>query len=260
MAAQLLRRLFHRAEAHNDFGLDRSPLFPFTTPVVTCHNKTFIVLLRQTQVFFRQIFVAANLEDQVKEIEAVCSRLGIDYKQLADAAGINRETMRKYAMGYQPMPDDKRSALKLVEDIRRLQNDHGTLHDRPSKDNPAATYSLLETDTLMRSLADLAGKLPNLTHPERLIVLTNLVAMINELRNREFHLTRMSPELQEIADGSAAVAHQRALRATRESKQSSPTDGTTGHKSHEDPGNKPPKPAVRKPKADESEGQGKAHT
>lgn len=121
---------------------------------------------------------------QMKEIDGVIRRLGMTgYEELAEAAAINRETMRKYAKGYQVMPDPLLHALKLVEQNRRLLGAKG--HKMSTPKTIAISYALMETKTLLDSLSELAGRVKKVSANDRLAVLGNIRAIVDELEARE---------------------------------------------------------------------------
>jgi len=131
--------------------------------------------------------MAKNLEEQAAGIAEICGRLKLTNDELADAAGINRETMRKYAKGYQPMPESALHALGLVEQLRNLQAQQ--TQETPETRHLSAAYAHLELLTLMKNFAEMAGKLSNVSESERKYFLGNLRAILDELEERERGLT-----------------------------------------------------------------------
>lgn len=105
-------------------------------------------------------------EHHVREVKQICQRLGIEPSDLADAAGINRETMRKYVGGYQPIPDDKMAALRLVEENRRLQGGR-TKEDSPPYRITSVSVELMP-DGIIQALLDVfTSKLKDTQGAER---------------------------------------------------------------------------------------------
>lgn len=150
--------------------------------------------------------------DQVEEIEGIVKRLGMaGHEELADAAMINRETMRKYANGYQPMPAPLRKAIQLVEENRKLQS--SPMRETNQSPGVFVSYNLMETPTLMSSLSDLASKLRKASNQDRKYVIGNLRAMLDELESRELTGALKLDESEERALGTAPAA----LRIVRES-------------------------------------------
>jgi hypothetical protein len=126
--------------------------------------------------------VSEDFKEQKDLIAGICQRLGVDYKELADAGGINRETMRKYAGGYQRMPEKISILLRHIE-TERTKN---TRADDRSNPSPAgAAFGMLETETLDKSLADLATRLKKAAPHERKFVLSNLQSVLDELQQRD---------------------------------------------------------------------------
>lgn len=143
-------------------------------------------------------------EQQISAIEEMCKRLSLDPEGLADGAGINQETMRKYANGYQNMPDWAWNTLRLFEENRRL---HGQLlREDSSRKEPssAAWASNLETDTLQKNLSELAGKLARVAAVDRKYILGNIRAILDELEERD--LRGASSTVEDAAQRGLKVA------------------------------------------------------
>lgn len=122
--------------------------------------------------------------EQMGEIERIVKRLGMkDYEELADAAVINRETMRKYANGYQPMPAPLLNAIRLVEQNRILQS--GQSRDSAAPKSLSVSYSLMEIPNLINNVADLATKLRQVSPQDRKYVIGNIRALLDALEDSE---------------------------------------------------------------------------
>jgi hypothetical protein len=134
--------------------------------------------------------------DQKAIILGFSERLGLDYQGLADAIGINRETMRKYLGGYQPMPPVIKRSLELLQKVRN-STIHPVLKDEPASGQIAAIYTHLSTETLLSSLSDLATKIKTAQKGDRRFMLLNLGAMVEDL------LSRMANEAQTKASGGS---------------------------------------------------------
>src|SRR3569833_2134577 len=129
-----------------------------------------------------------KFQEQVEQIEGIGRRLGLDlgsprwFEELADAAGINRESKRKYVGGYQPMPQDKLAALRLVEENRRLQ-----IGAAPSPDLPqhiVEAYSMMPTDAVASTLAHIAAQVQQAGPEQGLRFLLHIRAMVEVLEKR----------------------------------------------------------------------------
>lgn len=127
---------------------------------------------------------------QEELITGICQRLGIDYRGLADAAGIKHETMRKWAKGYQRMPDHIAVLLRHIEQQSVFP---GRVEEKENRSPSAAAYELLETETLQKSLLDLSSKLTRCAAHERKYVLSNVRAIMDELDERELKVNSSRP-------------------------------------------------------------------
>lgn len=125
----------------------------------------------------------AKLEGQIKELQEMCSRMGVTYEELADEAGINRETMRKYFKGYQPIPDDKLGFLKMVEERRRLRGPLIREEGVPYRITTIA-LDLLPDAIIDQIFKTLATKLTETVEPERGRIMQALLAVTQDLQRR----------------------------------------------------------------------------
>jgi hypothetical protein len=190
-----------------------------------------------------------KLQNQVEEIAGICHRLGISYEELADAAAINRETMRKYSNGYQPIPEATLRALHLVEQLRTLLAKQEK--ETPETKHVATAYSHLELDTLMKSFAELAAKLNRVSANDRKYVLGNLRAILDELDERERKSASLTPDDASLLAAKKALAevekpgvvYGRSRRAASTSGKSASPSSRVREGSGDQPA--PPKPAPK---------------
>jgi hypothetical protein len=122
--------------------------------------------------------VATRHPEQVEEIEGICRRLGIDWAELADAAALNRETMRKYANGYQPIAPSVMRALRLVEENRILRERDAAPPEL------AQAYSLMDTPILVQHFVGLVNEKLGAASYDWPRVIPNLRAMLDDLAAR----------------------------------------------------------------------------
>lgn len=205
--------------------------------------------------------------DKVRELEGILQRLKMGYRELADAAAINPETMRKYVRGYQTIPDDKMAHLKQIELVRNMQGSQ--VNEEPvAYRTGAIRLGILPNDALDYLFSLLAAELTRQSEPKRSQIIQALKEVTDEQRERgrlpsdprDEARKKLSPDLREIASGMEAVAEQSVRRDLRESQQSPPTGGQRAHGKRTASGDTGPESAVPKGKADGSGGQSKAHT
>jgi SOS-response transcriptional repressor LexA len=97
------------------------------------------------------------------------ARMGIDYRELADRAAIEPETMRKLAKGYQRASDSLMQSLRNIEQMQKLYavpvkgTDHGhTLHNeerKPAKGQRVPVVSFSRAGAQGFDYTDLANQI-----------------------------------------------------------------------------------------------------
>jgi predicted transcriptional regulator len=121
-----------------------------------------------------------KLAAQKTFIEGICDRLGMDYQQLAEVAGINPETMRKYAHGYQKMGDTAGLLLQHIEK-EHLHDKSRMKHLTRVDETLASAFAYMDSATLDDNFKGIAAKLPGTSGAGRRDILGNLRAMLDEL-------------------------------------------------------------------------------
>jgi hypothetical protein len=88
-----------------------------------------------------------NLEAQTKEIAAVCKQLGIDRDTLADRIAISRETMRKWAGGYQKASESSMQSIRNLLRMKQFFLREDSVNYSPAAGTPdARRFGMLLTD------------------------------------------------------------------------------------------------------------------
>jgi len=123
------------------------------------------------------------------------NRLGLTQEDLAEKSGVSLRSISNYEKGDLPTLE------QLFKLAQALQVEPGyflgdeikemiEMHDR-GHPGAAGVYSHLETGTLMKSLAELSGKVAKVADHERKYLLGNIRAILDELEDREL---RHSPQ------------------------------------------------------------------
>lgn len=130
-----------------------------------------------------------RFKEQSEEILAICKRLGFTLEDLADRSGVQPETLRKYARGYQKASDRAMHSFRNVELMSRM------FKEPPPR---AGHYRLMALEVLQQHLTDLTIKLRTAPPPERDHILEELRDMVVELAGRVVE-TKELTEAQGIA-------------------------------------------------------------
>lgn len=125
-----------------------------------------------------------NFPDQVRWLKELGQRLGYDvdsarwYEAVANDAGINPETMRKWVGGFQPMPDSRRKTLELVEESRRRQ----AKDKEPTGQQIAEAYGFMSWQALLEAFANLAQGMKTATLERQMNYLPHLEGMLSQIK------------------------------------------------------------------------------
>jgi transcriptional regulator with XRE-family HTH domain len=139
-----------------------------------------------------------------EEIEGICGRLGITRDELADRAGIKRETMRKIANGYQPASERMMTLIRNVEKMAQMFQERPTAANTSTPERPS-TFRWMEPATLAKHFRHLTVQLEKAQPHERKHIIGNLREMLDEMEARELRGPTKPPTSSPPRSGAAEL-------------------------------------------------------